>query len=95
MGTPGKRLPDAPPGKLAVDLDLSSICYWKRSDGAWMLYVPGSGIGDLTNHDVEEHEDGTISVTPSILVTNARHRRHGYLSRGVWEPCGDDNQPEL
>ena len=40
---------------------------------------------------VEEHEDGTISVTPSILVDGhnegEKTQRHGYLTRGIWTEC--------
>lgn len=44
-------------------------------------------IGRLTNHEVTEHEDGTITVRPSILLGPAapRKKRHGYLTRGVWK----------
>jgi hypothetical protein len=34
-----------------------------------------------------EHEDGTISVTPSILVTNHLGSWHGYLTQGIWKEC--------
>ena len=48
----------------------------------------------LRDVDVTEHEDGTITVSPSILLASyglhGERRRHGYLKRGVWEPCGDD-----
>jgi hypothetical protein len=72
------------------DLEHDTICYW-MGDDEWWLYLPGCGVGRLTNHDVEEHEDGTISVTPSILVTGHNHgeqsQRHGYLTKGVWNEC--------
>lgn len=73
-------------------LDMSRICYWKDRDGRWFMYLPRGGVGDITNHQVTEHEDGTITVSPSILLTSTRkdRRRHGFLKRGVWEPCGDD-----
>lgn len=64
------------------------ICYWKGADGRWMLYLPRVGVGDLCAHDVTEDEDGTITVSPSILVeTHDREGpvvRHGYLIRGEW-----------
>lgn len=45
--------------------------------------------------EVDEHEDGTISVVPkpgnsnSILVhpSGGRDGWHGYIRRGVWESC--------
>jgi hypothetical protein len=44
-------------------------------------------MGDLSGHEVTEHEDGTISVSPSILINDGRSEWHGYLRRGVWETC--------
>ena len=52
--------------------------------GNWYARPPGSDMGNLTNHDVTEHEDGTISVSPSILVESWKGTWHGYLERGVW-----------
>lgn len=70
-----------------AELDDHSLCYYKAED-IWWLYLPGCGLGNLKNHTVEEHEDGTISVTPSILVTGHREGQkttvHGYLTRGEW-----------
>lgn len=49
--------------------------------------------GSLGNHEVVEHEDGTITVSPSILTwtewgpERTRHEWHGYLERGVWREC--------
>lgn len=88
LGTPPER------GAIPADLDMSAICYWQNG-GIWWLYLPGGGIGNLPNHDVTEHEDGTITVSPSVLMTSNRadRRRHGFLRKGVWEPCGDDIAP--
>lgn len=64
------------------------ICYYRRPDGVWMIYFPKVGLGDLSNHEIVEHEDGTISVAPSILTT--RHDGssvHGYLELGIWRDC--------
>lgn len=61
-----------------------------RRDGAWVwrATTPTGLHGDLTAHDVVEHEDGTITVEPSILVTtyenDCKIEWHGYLRRGVW-----------
>jgi hypothetical protein len=64
--------------------------YWK--DGStWWAWVPGTKfIGRLTDHTVTEHDDGTITVLPSILVDESvskADRWHGYLERGVWREC--------
>ena len=56
-------------------------------DGHWWHIPPASGygLGKLCLHTVIEHEDGTITVSPSILDTGVNHRQwHGYLERGVW-----------
>ena len=42
--------------------------YWRDEDGSWSCCTPNGRIGSLANHAVTEHEDGTITVTPSILV---------------------------
>jgi hypothetical protein len=72
-------------------LDPSQICYYKSGDGVWYLYLPGCGLGNLAGHMVEEHEDGTISVQPSILVDGHKDgqpvQKHGYLARGEWRDC--------
>lgn len=67
-----------------ADMAESNICYWKTADQGWLIYFPGLGVGSLRKHTVEEHEDGTISVTPSILTSNGMTQRHGYLRIGVW-----------
>ena len=73
------------------ELDESAVCYWKLDDGSWMLWLPDERIehfngllAGLKNHTVQEHEDGTISVSPSVLVTNRNIARHGFFERGVW-----------
>lgn len=37
-------------------------------------------LAGLSAHQVTEHEDGTITVSPSILI----REWHGFLERGVW-----------
>lgn len=63
-------------------------------DGRWYAKTPNGHLGNLSQHDVTEHEDGTITVSPSILVTLRDTERrqdvelwHGYLERGVWRAC--------
>ena len=63
--------------------------YGKGIDGTWYFYPPGAGIANLANHTVAEHEDGTITVSPSILITFAdadgeRCQWHGFLEKGIW-----------
>lgn len=58
----------------------------------WYAKTPNGHQGNLALHDVTEHDDGTITVNPSILVSTRRkgvdvELWHGYLKAGVWEPC--------
>lgn len=61
--------------------------YGRVSDGTWYAMTPNGHLGNLASHDVTEHEDGTISVSPSILLTSAQgdvDLWHGYLEHGIW-----------
>ena len=72
-----------------------------QDSGAWHARPPKVELGDaytdahpllgsLSQHEVVEHEDGTITVSPSILIEYSwgdppRHISwHGFLERGVW-----------
>jgi hypothetical protein len=63
----------------------------KLPDGKWMAATPNGHGANLANHEVEEHDDGTITVSPSIMVVPAGAHPsdwwHGFLSRGVWRKC--------
>ena len=63
--------------------------YGKDEDGLWYCRPPVTGLsaGCLSAHQITEHEDGTITVTPSILITDGRGTWHGYLTHGVWSTC--------
>lgn len=70
--------------------------YRREKSQAWEGWVwcarppdtPESCQGNLQEHDVTEHEDGTITVSPSILIRTTWAGEpvewHGYLERGVW-----------
>lgn len=56
-------------------------------NGEWWAVPPKTGypMGRLTSHTVVENPDGTITVTPSILVEGHGDRVwHGYLTNGEW-----------
>lgn len=92
MTTEAVRLPDVEPGSFPEGFDWGVMSYW-RQGSVWMLHLPPNSMGNLSDHEVTEHEDGTITVSPSILVTRPGDEsvlRHGHLKRGVWHPCGDD-----
>lgn len=57
-------------------------------DGNWYARTPTGLTGNLAAHEVVEHPDGTITVSPSILVDDGRTPKwHGYLKAGVWREC--------
>lgn len=57
-----------------------------KCEGAWMGVPPNTDLlGGFSKHEVTEHEDGTITVSPSILIKDWRGQEwHGYLERGIW-----------
>lgn len=58
---------------------------YRKSEGIWEVTTPNGLHGRLGNHEVTEHEDGTITVSPSILVEYPPGKSwHGYLERGEW-----------
>jgi hypothetical protein len=86
MSTPGRRV---------YDTDAFAPGDYGRhpADGNWYACTPGGHLGNLSAHDVVEHEDGTITASPSILISvrDSKENRvelwHGYLERGVWRSC--------
>jgi hypothetical protein len=63
--------------------------YGKDLDGVWHGVPPNfldafHGTANLEKHKVIEHEDGTITVWPSILIRTYLGEWHGFLERGVW-----------
>lgn len=97
----GTRLPDREFSKRLADPRAERI---QRGDygrvsrqdvgWVWMCCTPSGHVSDLTAHEVTEHEDGTITVAPSIVVEGGQTVRergeepivswHGFLKRGVW-----------
>jgi hypothetical protein len=62
--------------------------YGKSPEG-WFCRPPGGkhGVGGINKHTITEHEDGTITVSPSILFydNDGNPGWHGYLEHGVWK----------
>lgn len=81
MNSPGHRLYEwdgqtlIPPGSYGV------------FEGKWYACTPNGLLANLGNHSVSENPDGTISVTPSILVRGHDKEWHGYLTDGEWREC--------
>lgn len=68
--------------------------YWWEG-GHWVAETPNGHGVNLGGHKVVEHEDGTITVSPSIAVYSSRPSGapagmesyqvyHGFLEAGVW-----------
>ncbi len=74
----GRRVPDATDHYEPGD--------YGRIGRTWYAMAPNGLLANLGKHDVVEHDDNTLTVSPSILVRSAseRERWHGYLERGVW-----------
>lgn len=63
--------------------------YMKDREGTWWAHAPTHNfIGNLGGHEIIEHDDGTITVSPSILCWQGegaeRKEYHGYLKAGEW-----------
>lgn len=56
---------------------------WDENTGRWWVRDPDGNPGTLgAAHTVTEHEDGTITVEPSIW--DYPNGWHGWLRRGEW-----------
>jgi hypothetical protein len=86
----GRRLADG----VSAD-ELQAGDYARCVDGVWRVRPPKNAHGKSytgrlgERHHVEEHDDGTITVTPSILQQwgDGGTIWHGFLTRGVWRSC--------
>lgn len=87
----GTRLPD----NALHDDPFQPLAYGRVEVGGeqlrwqWWAVSPNGHLGNLDAHEVTEHEDGTITVSPSILISepNGTELWHGYLEHGVWRSC--------
>lgn len=81
MSEQGRRRPD---GTKPWELEAGDYCL--RDGVVWVHLPNGNGPARLGGWQHEEHEDGTITVSPSILAHEAADAAewHGYLERGVW-----------
>jgi hypothetical protein len=70
--------------------------YGKWADGEWYAETPNGHGANISGHVITEHEDGTITVTPSIAVSTSLNGKkvevfHGWLIRGEW--CDEHKRP--
>lgn len=91
----GTRLPDATLGEAGPGWEAWANgnavigAYMKVFNGSdkpyWYIRDPKGDIGTIGTHTVTEHEDGTITVSPSIAPGPRNPGGwHGFLERGVW-----------
>lgn len=80
----GTRLPDGDPA-----WPPPNGSYWRDPHGKWMAMTPNGMLAGLGLHRVTEHEDGTITVCPSIATRQPGMALsfHGYLENGAWREC--------
>lgn len=83
----GRRIesPFAADGALIAEWPQPGDFYFYPQSG-WCGVTPNGHAVGLSGHDVTEHPDGTITVSPSILVGTHETPNlwHGYLEAGVW-----------
>lgn len=60
-------------------------------EGRWYCKPPDepNRLGNISAHQITEHDDGTITVSPSILIRGGGDdgEWHGFLEKGVWRKC--------
>lgn len=90
----GRRAPLQPNGWLGNlvigDYGRSENPNAKGRNSWWQVKAPDGSEGclDPSIHTVIEHEDGTITVSPSIDFSKRKlNGWHGWLERGVWRSC--------
>ena len=62
---------------------------WDSLSKRWWIRTPNGILGGVSTeiHKIIEHEDRTITVSPSILTTSGNPEEgnwHGYLEKGIW-----------
>ncbi len=78
-----------PEGTLPWELEPGDYCVRVADNGvrhAWVVTPNGNGPARLEGWTLGEHDDGTITMSPSILAhADGQHDEwHGYLEAGVW-----------
>lgn len=91
MTMKGRRLQDPPVNTLPHDVEefLEPGDYiWLVTYQMWVFKTPNGILASLNPniHKIVKHPDRTVTVTPSILVTQYGGW-HGYLTEGVWITC--------
>lgn len=95
-GTPELELEPGDYGRLVPTFAEGELrgMHLEDLEGFWAVNLPAIGQWSKPYrarvnprvHRIEEHEDGTITVAPSISLKlgDGREVWHGFLQRGVW-----------
>lgn len=73
----------------AMNMDPGDYGKWH---GGWLLCLPSGIRGQIKEPlwKITEHEDGTITASPSIMTTSPGNPEldwHGFLEKGFWRGC--------
>lgn len=84
----GTRFYPADPGNIPIG-HFRAGDFYQDNHGDWHGVTPNGLHVWFKNHRVTEHEDGTITVSPSILANTGEGgvMWHGYLEKGFWREC--------
>ena len=64
------------------------FCQMEFDEGkVYFARCPSGLLANLSRHAITEHDDGSITVAPSILVRDGDSEWHGFLERGTWRQC--------
>ena len=75
-------------GKAPHLLQPGEYMVYEHDQNAIYGRTPNGLLCNLKSHTITEHPDGTITASPSILVSGAPESSwHGYLERGIWRQC--------
>jgi len=70
--------------------------YSKKDERYWLVCTPNNEMAliDSTRWKVTEHEDKTVTMSPSILISTINPNTnqyvelwHGFLERGIFRSC--------
>lgn len=81
---PGRRVPDGTPVHAYApgDYGRRGTTWWAKIPSGVLHCLNRDGVGPSHTWSVDEHEDMTITVTPSIW--DAPNGWHGWLRHGTW-----------
>jgi hypothetical protein len=61
---------------------------WRDRMNRWQVCSPTGDQGAIETHTVTEHEDGTVTMRPSLDWSQRRPGGwHGWLTAGEWTSC--------